>query len=80
MAISVRIQTPPRREGKVKDMNIVIELTEHDVKRLVCDELQRRMGDIQLEANDVKIETKSSQNYKSEWETAHFRARINVSR
>lgn len=61
-------------------MNIEITLTELDLKRLVCDELQRRMGDIQLEANDVKIETKSTQNYKADWETAAFRARINVSR
>lgn len=61
-------------------MNIEITLTEFDLKRLVADELQRRLGDTPLEANEVKIEVKSTQNYKSEWETANFRARISISR
>jgi hypothetical protein len=61
-------------------MNIEITLTEADLRALVVNELERRMGDIKLEASDVKIETKSSQNFKAEWETAHYRARVNVAR
>ncbi len=61
-------------------MNIEITLTEVDLKRLVMDELQRRMGDMSLDSSEVKIETKSSQNFKSEWETANFRARVHIAR
>lgn len=61
-------------------MNIEITLNEADLRGLVIDEIQRRMGEIKLEPSDVKIETKSSQNYKAEWETAHYRARVNVNR
>jgi len=61
-------------------MNIEITLTEADLKVLVRNELERRMGEITLEPSDVKIETKSTQNYKSEWETAAFRARVIIAR
>lgn len=61
-------------------MNIQIELTEHDLKKLVLDEIGRRLGEVPLQASDVKIEVKSSQNYKADWETANFRARVNVAR
>lgn len=61
-------------------MNIEITLTEHDLKKLVMDEIARRMGELPLDASDVKIETKSTQNYKAEWETGNFRARVNVAR
>lgn len=61
-------------------MNIEITLTEADLKKLVVEELQRRMGEISLEPSDVKIETKSAQNFKSEWETANFRARVQIAR
>jgi len=61
-------------------MNIEITLTEHDLKKLVMQEISRRMGELPLEESDVKIETKSTQNYKSEWEMAAFRARLNIAR
>lgn len=61
-------------------MNLEITLTADDLKILVRNELERRLGEITLEPADVKIETKSAQNYKSEWETAHFRARVCIQR
>ncbi len=61
-------------------MQIEITLTEVDLRKLVVHEIQRRMGDVPLDRNEVKVEVKSSQNYKSEWETAHFRARVSVAR
>ena len=55
-------------------MNLTIQLDEKDLKQLVCDELQRKLGDITIDASKVTIEVKSKQNYKSEWESAAFRA------
>jgi hypothetical protein len=55
-------------------MHIDIRLTEQDVKFLVLAELARRLGEIPLDPTAVKIEVKSKQNYKSEWEVADFRA------
>lgn len=60
-------------------MNISITLTEIELRKLVYEHLARQFGDLPLEPDDVKIETKSKQNYKAEWETAAFRATINKS-
>ena len=57
-------------------MKIAIELSENDLKTLVMRELEKRLGDIDIDEKDVHIEVKSKQNYKSEWEEASFRARI----
>ena len=54
-------------------MKIQVELSESDLKRLIMEEIHRRLGDAFDEAK-VVIEVKSKQNYKSEWEAAHFRA------
>lgn len=54
-------------------MNINISLDESDIKRLVCEEIQRKLGDVPLDTTRVRIETKSKHNYKSEWEVAAFR-------
>jgi hypothetical protein len=55
-------------------MKGLIELDKEDLNRLVIDELRRKLGDIKLDHTCVKIETRSVQNYKSEWECADFRA------
>jgi len=55
-------------------MKLHIELTENDLKRLVLDEINKLTGDVTIECDDVKIEVKSKQNYKSEWESTAFRA------
>lgn len=55
-------------------MKIRIELSREDLLRLVLEEIRRATGNHQLEQDSVSIQTKSKQNYKSEWETADFRA------
>lgn len=56
-------------------MLINIELNENDLKELVRVHLTELLNyDIHLE--DISIEVKSKQNYKSEWEVANFRARL----
>lgn len=59
-------------------MQIEIKLTETDVKQLILNEIEKRLGEIPLDTNNVRIETKSKQNYKSEWEEAAFRVKYNT--
>lgn len=54
-------------------MKIRIELSEHDLKLLVQRHIEDQTGK-PLKTNDLKIEVKSKQNFKSEWEEATFRA------
>lgn len=56
-----------------------IEIDENTLKKLVLDYLQDKLGEVSLSAQDVQIEVKSTQNFKSEWETAKFRARVSIS-
>ena len=56
--------------------SINIEYTEHDLKKLVMADLAEKMPDVAFKETDVKIETKSNQNYRAEWEQAAFRATI----
>lgn len=58
--------------------NIKIEYSATDLKNLVLKDLQGKFPGQKIELHQVAIETKSKQNYKSEWETADFRASINV--
>ena len=55
-------------------MKVLIELTEKDLRRLAVAEIARRTGQT-VDEKHVHTETKSTQNYKSEWESALFRAR-----
>ena len=54
-------------------MKIEILLTEEDLKELVKDKIES-MIDKDINSYDIKIEVKSKQNYKAEWESAAFRA------
>lgn len=54
-------------------MKIRIELTEHDVRRLVAEEIRDKTGHV-ITADKIQVEVKSKQNYKSEWESCEFRA------
>ena len=49
--------------------------TEDDLRRLVVEDIARKTG-IDIKTVDVKILVKSKQNYKSEWESAAFKAEI----
>jgi len=55
-----------------------VELNENKLKELVFDYLQKALGDVDLKEEDVQIQVKSTQNYKSEWETAAFRAVVDT--
>ena len=54
---------------------VKIEIDERTLRMLVLGYLSEKVG-VQLAEKDVQIETKSAQNYRSEWERASFRARV----
>lgn len=56
-------------------MRISVEINESDLRSLVLEHLQEKFNS-DLKPDDVKIEVKSKQNYKSEWESASFRATV----
>lgn len=58
-------------------MRIHVELSEKELRELVYIELYKQLGSIPITKDDIKIEVKSKQNYKSEWEVAAFRATVN---
>ncbi len=51
-----------------------IEIDEKELKQIVLDFIGRQIGDLTISEKDVRIEVKSKQNWKSEWEIADFRA------
>ncbi len=57
-------------------MNLNIEMSEEDLKKFILRYFQEKLGTLKLEPTDIKIEVKSKQNYKSEWEEASFRAKV----
>ncbi len=54
-------------------MKIRVEISETDLKKIVVQYISDKTGQM-IDVKDVIVETKSKQNYKSEWETAAFRA------
>ncbi len=57
-------------------MKIAVEITEIELKAMILQKLEYMMPGSGINATDIKIEVKSKQNYKSEWEEASFRARV----
>lgn len=57
-------------------MHIQIEIDETSLRELVLKYLEQKLGGIELDQDDVKIEVRSKQNYRAEWESAAFRARV----
>jgi len=55
-------------------LKIRLELDEATLKGLVMDYFRSSLGELRFDDKAIKIETKSKQNYKSEWESAAFRA------
>jgi hypothetical protein len=55
-------------------MKIRAEVDEKILRNLVMTYLSEQLGTIDFKEEDIKIEVKSKQNYKSEWEQAAFRA------
>lgn len=58
-------------------MKFDIEITEAELTKLVRDHLEELLNR-DLEGLTITIEVKSTQNYKSEWEKAAFRARVSL--
>ena len=56
-------------------MDIEIKIDEKAIRALIMSYLEQTLGDLPISDKDIKIEVKSKQNFKSEWETADFRAR-----
>lgn len=56
-------------------MKISLTIDEKFLKQLIVASIADKLGNTALTTADVVIEVKSKQNYKSEWETASFRAR-----
>lgn len=52
---------------------VKVEIDEQALRRLVVRHLSEHTG-LELADKDVRIEVKSRQNYRSEWEQASFRA------
>lgn len=58
-------------------IKINVEIDEKTLKDLVLDHFRTLMR-VDLRPDQIKIEVKSKQNYRSEWEEASFRARIDT--
>lgn len=54
-------------------MKVYLELSKTELTDLVIAHFQEKLN-MSLLASDLKIETKSKQNFKAEWEEADFRA------
>ena len=54
-------------------MRIRIDIDADTLKEIVVEHLKQQLGDT-FDPNHLKIETRSKQNFKSEWEVADFRA------
>lgn len=59
----------------MSEFEIIID--ERKVKELVFEYVREKVG-FDFNESDVNIETKSKENYKSEWEKAAFRARLKL--
>lgn len=55
-------------------MHIRIELDGNAVRKIIREYIRSKLGDVSLDEKRLNIQVKSTQNYKSEWETAAFRA------
>ena len=53
---------------------IVIEISKKDMLLILTRAISEKIGR-EVKPQDIVIEVKSTQNYKSEWELADFRAR-----
>ena len=60
-------------------MKIQAELDEEVLRKMVLQFFRDKLGSIPLSEKDIHIEVKSKQNYRSEWEEASFRARVDFS-
>lgn len=55
-------------------MQVKLELTKKELKDLIIAHFREKLGPLEFKEELLCIETKSKQNWKSEWEEADFRA------
>lgn len=60
-------------------MDIRVELSEKEIREAVYFYIKANMG-IEVPMEAIKIQVKSKQNYKSEWEEAAFRAHFTATK
>lgn len=58
-------------------MKLTIELTEKEIRTALANHISNVFG-IQFSVEEVPIEVKSKQNYKSEWESAAIRINFTI--
>jgi len=58
---------------------IRIEVNEETLRHIVIGYLQNKLGEVDVDPDSVRIQVKSKQNYRSEWEEAAYRAVIEKS-
>jgi len=58
-------------------MNIKIEINEKQLTEIIINHLLEKVSELDFDKENLKIEVKSIQNYKSEWEIASFKATYN---
>lgn len=55
-------------------MTIEITIDEKEIKKVLKEYIASKLGDIPFDEKKFSIKVKSTQNYKSEWEEAAFKA------
>lgn len=68
---TITISIPSIRGNRMK---VKLELSEDELKRLIFEYFQNKLGNVKFDENKLVIEVHSRQNYKAEWEKAAFRA------
>lgn len=58
-------------------MIIKVELTEPEIMNAIREYISR-LTNVEIESGDLRVEVKSKQNYKSEWEHAAIRVNCDV--
>lgn len=51
-------------------MTLTIELSEKDIKDILAQHIKHKLGDAQVDFNNVTLLVKSKQNYRAVWESA----------
>lgn len=49
---------------------VTITYTEREIKQLIADDANRKLGSLAIDADQIHLLVKSKQNYKCTWESA----------
>lgn len=53
---------------------VVVKLTEDEIREAIAYYAEHKLNSIPINSNDVHVQVKSKQNWRSEWEDAAFKA------